>query len=256
VRQPRPLVAFFGHHKCATQWIRRIATDICKVTGRELLVFNGPKQFGGDLVAAIGDPSSTFLCYMNADLTYVRPLERTYPTFRGFHIIRDPRDVVVSTYYSHLYSHPLFEGLEEKREKLKSISKDEGLTFVLRDRRHQFTAMLEWDYAQPNVLELRMEDVTADATWEVPRIVDFLGLGALDGLDKAAVQDIVAAHDFTIMAGRNQGEEDVMSHYRKGVKGDWMNHFRPQHVAYFKKHYGELLMRLGYETDDNWGSSS
>ena len=251
--QAKPLLAYFGHHKCATQWIRRIVTDICKIIDREPLVFNGRKQFGGDLLASIPRASSTFLCYMNADVKYVRPLGRLAHGFRGFHIVRDPRDVVVSTYYSHLYSHPLFEGLEQQRAKLKSVSKDEGLMLVLENRRHQFRTMLEWDYNRPNVLELRMENVTSDAAAEIPRILEFLGLGPADGITPTLLREIVAGHDFSVLARRNPGEEDVTSHYRKGVKGDWMNHFGPGHVAYFKEHYGDLLKKLRYENDDNWG---
>jgi hypothetical protein len=248
-----PLLAYFGHHKCATQWMRRIVTDICKIIEREPLVLNGRKQFGGDLVAAIPSASSTFLCYMNADMKYVRPLDRLTQGFRGFHIVRDPRDIVVSTYYSHLYSHPLFDGLEEQRERLKSVSKDEGLMLVLHNRQHQFRAMLDWDYDKPNILELRMEDVTTAAASEVRRIIEFLGLGPADGVTTARLKDIVAAHDFTVLAQRHPGDEDVTSHYRKGVKGDWVSHFGHEHVAYFKERYGDLLIRLGYEKDDDWG---
>ena len=247
-----PLLAYFGHHKCATQWVRRIVTDICNTIGREPVILRGWKQFGDrSMVASLG-ASSTFLCLMNADMRYLPVLHRLDNGFRGFHIVRDPRDVVVSAYYSHLYSHKPFEGLEERREQLKAVPKAEGLMLELENRQHEFRSMLEWDYDQPNVLELRMEDVTTAAAKEIPRVIEFLGLGAADGLTERRLRDIVAAHDFTVLAGRHPGEEDVTSHYRKGVKGDWTNHFGWEHVAYFKERYGELLIRLGYEKNHDW----
>jgi hypothetical protein len=252
MKPEKPLLAYFGHHKCATQWMRRIVTDVCKVIGREPLVIRGWREFRGDLAAAVPSRSSTFLCCMNADMKHLRRLCHLDNGLRGFHIVRDPRDVVVSAYYSHLYSHTPFEGLAERRARLQSATKKEGLLLELENRKHEFRSMLEWDYDQPNVLELRMEDVTTAAAEEIPRITEFLGLGAADGLTVTRLREIVAAHDFAVLAGRRPGVEDVSSHYRKGVKGDWVNHFDREHVLYFKEHYGELLIKLGYEKDDNW----
>jgi hypothetical protein len=160
---------------------------------------------------------------------------------------------VVSAYFSHLYSHPLFGKLEEHRERLRSVPIDEGLMLELESRKYQFRMMLEWNYHRPEVLELRMEDVTTNAAEEVPRIMAHLGLGRADGLTRKRLARIVASHDFTALAGRPVGEEDVTSHYRKGVAGDWATHFTSEHIEYFKAHYGELLLLLGYEKSNDWG---
>ncbi len=52
--------------------------------------------------------------------------------------------------------------------------------------------------------------------------------------------------------GRKKGQEAEHSHLRKGVAGDWRNHFTDVHVKQFKSSYPGLLARLGYEADDNW----
>ena len=52
--------------------------------------------------------------------------------------------------------------------------------------------------------------------------------------------------------GRKQGEEDVKSHYRKGVAGDWVNYFDEKHRRAFKEKYNDLLIKLGYETTSDW----
>src|SRR5215207_2983012 len=145
------LLCYFGHHKCATQWMRRIIADVCPAIGREQVIFNNPQDFDKDLAAAIPDPRRTFLCYMNADVRYLRSIGR----LRGFHLVRDPRDVVVSAYFSHLHSHPLFGELGEHREKLQSVPETEGILLELEGRKHQFQAMLDWDYDDPRILELR-----------------------------------------------------------------------------------------------------
>jgi glycosyltransferase involved in cell wall biosynthesis len=61
-------------------------------------------------------------------------------------------------------------------------------------------------------------------------------------------ESIVWENDFAKKAnGRERGQENPMSHYRKGVPGDWKNHFTPERTAYFKQHHGALLTQLGYE---------
>jgi Sulfotransferase domain len=231
--------------------MRRIVTHLCKVVNREPITVNNWAQFR-DSLDTIRSPGSSFLVCANAEMRYVPDLSGVDNEFRGFHIVRDPRDIVVSAYFSHLYSHKPFEGLAERRERLQAVSKQEGLLLELANRQYEFRAMLDWDYDQPNVLELRMEEATTAAPAEVPRIIDFLGLGEGDGLTEKRLGQIIAANEFSVLAGRSPGEEDVQDHYRKGMPGDWFNHFEAEHVAYFKEHYGELLIKLGYENDDSW----
>jgi hypothetical protein len=52
--------------------------------------------------------------------------------------------------------------------------------------------------------------------------------------------------------GRDAGSEKVTSHYRKGIAGDWKNHFTEKHKQLFKDRYGDLLVKLGYENSNDW----
>jgi hypothetical protein len=52
--------------------------------------------------------------------------------------------------------------------------------------------------------------------------------------------------------GRERGEEDPSSFYRKGVAGDWKKYFTEEDRRVFKEEAGELLIRLGYEEDLDW----
>lgn len=55
-----------------------------------------------------------------------------------------------------------------------------------------------------------------------------------------------------LSGGRRRGQENVQSHYRKGIPGDWRNHLEAVHIRAFKSDHNDLLVKLGYETDDNW----
>ena len=59
-------------------------------------------------------------------------------------------------------------------------------------------------------------------------------------------------HFNRLSGGRTRGQENTNNHYRKGVHGDWLNHFTLEHMAEFKKAYGDLVLQYGYETDPDW----
>ncbi|MEX1061039.1 MAG: hypothetical protein WED13_08455, partial [Methyloceanibacter sp.] len=85
-----------------------------------------PGQFGSRLDQFVRDNDYGFLSYINADRAFIKQLDMP---FRAVHVIRDPRDVVVSAYFSHLHSHPTsgWPELIDFRGKLTSLSTKEGL---------------------------------------------------------------------------------------------------------------------------------
>jgi hypothetical protein len=54
--------------------------------------------------------------------------------------------------------------------------------------------------------------------------------------------------------GRRPGEEDRSTLIRKGVVGDWVNHFSREAAVAFDRVAGETLVALGYEADRAWVS--
>ena len=125
-----------------------------------------------------------------------------------------------------------------------------------------------------------MEDMFADMTNSWIKIMHFMGveiseaipfegikakanhiakkLGHYQLFSKASIsrsylQKLLDAYSFDKLSeGRRKGMEDQHSHYRKGAAGDWKNYFKAAHKERFKEHYGPLLIKLGYEKDDNW----
>jgi hypothetical protein len=152
----------------------------------------------------------------------------------------------------------------------------------------QFLVQMEsWDYARPDVLELKQESFTKDPYRGFLEVFRFLGvldethydkqrwlpyllrsalnithrkLGALqpvrtalDSIPGERVLGVVYDNRFEKFSeGRDKGRENVKSHYRKGAGGDWVNHFEPVHVAAFKRRWNDLVLKLGYERDPSW----
>jgi hypothetical protein len=267
---------FFGHHRSATDWLaKQVLRPACRKLGLQHEYLYSPKQFDFDLVRHTSASGADLVCYVNAEIRFVRPLR----DFRGFHVIRDPRDVVVSGYFSHLHSHPVGDWFElaEHRRRLQKLSREEGLLLEMEfssrlptegEDLNPFAALAEWDYAMPRVLELRFEELVAAPDRELARVFAFLGLleepglrGALrrrlgrapHGLSPGELERMLADKGFASRSGgRAPGEEDPQAHYRKGQPGDWRNHFGSAHKAAFKERFGDLLIQLGYERDLDW----
>lgn len=291
----RPLLSFFGHHKAGTQWLLGLISEVCLNAGLCHSHFHSPKMFKFDIGEAVKEQSLDFVSYTNADISFARPIIRNT---RGFHVVRDPRDMVVSAYFSHLYSHSdkFWPELKDYRRLLENVEKDEGLLLTMEHMTRLlydgvevdvFGGMSSWDYSLPNVMEVKFEELILNPFGVFLRILRFLdildesntGLKAvpsyllnrlLSRLARATslcskarpvrfkvhpciALGIVYKYDFErLSGGRKPGEESEKHHYRKGISGDWKNHFNDEHKGFFKSHYESLLIKLGYETNSEW----
>lgn len=273
------LRCFFGHHKGATTWVRYLIERVCNLRGDRWAVFDNPRQFDGDLAGTITRRRLDFVAYTNANRIHLDGL----PAFRGFHIVRDPRDILVSAYFSHRNSHPVndWKELESHRVHLLGLSEEAGLRAEMEFSAGVFEDIASWDYEQENVLELKFEQVVVHPFETMLEAFSFLGLIA-DRPAQAGEYGVLALHQATrflegrlkgrlrafgrldlipaevlaseiyqrrfsrLTKGRVQGEEDRRSHYRKGTPGDWENHFTPAVERAFRERFGDLPERLGY----------
>src|SRR5262249_29817599 len=124
--RPLPhLVAFFGHHKCASTWVHSILAPVCAEAGWKLAYLYDETSFGNDLAAYVRQNAVDVVSYVNADARFLKAL----PPHRAFHVVRDPRDLTVSAYFSHRNSHPTrdWPALLDHRARLQKLDKDEGL---------------------------------------------------------------------------------------------------------------------------------
>ncbi len=71
-------------------------------------------------------------------------------------------------------------------------------------------------------------------------------------IDRALFREHVLSCRFSRLSGRMAGQEDLNSHLRKGVAGDWKNHFTSKIKRAFKWRYGSLLVKSGYEKSSEW----
>lgn len=162
----KSILGFFGHHKAGTTWIMSILNSLCMDMGIKHVHCHSPKIFNFKLQEFISKNNIRFISYTNANIKFIEPL---LPFIKGFHVVRDPRDVIVSAYFSHLYSHSdrFWPELKDYRQQLKNVTKEEGLIITIKNLEllktdgvelQFFNSLETWNYTLPNILEIKFEE--------------------------------------------------------------------------------------------------
>jgi len=264
---------FFGHHRCATTWTVTLILALSRELGLRVAQEDRYEKLPSDL------EKTGFLTHSNATDGIVRQLANR--EYRAFHVVRDPRDILVSSYFSDKYSHYVYgQQFAQFREQLGAMEFDEGLRLELERRTAEFEALAQWNYHNPRVYETRYEDLTTSPFEEFSKILGFLGIPMpaagpayraararlaankllhrvgmsvpVGGIPPEWLHDLLDKHSFQKIAGRQKGQEDQKSHYRKGVAGDWVNYLTGANKELFKTRWGQLTLDLGYERDMDW----
>ena len=186
------------------------------------------------------------------------PLYIGYPAYRdipkpdsarAFFVMRDPRDILVSWYFSMKHSHPKGGRVMERRKRLNELPLEEGIELVLEqleDRGH-FEALRSWgDIPEDDtsVIVIRYEDLIGPEQFaHFQRIFRHADIAMPDKVLRTLLSD----YSFKkLSGGREAGDENVESHYRKGVVGDWRNLLHKGTIARFREVTGDLVTYLGY----------
>jgi hypothetical protein len=180
------LRAFFGHHRAATTWIRTILHDAATALNLSICTIHNETNWTG--YASVGDKvraeQPDLLVLTNARHDDVA----TLPELRGFHVVRDPRDIVVSGYFSHRYSHPesfggvVWQELGPHRQALEQLDHDRGMLAEIEFSAGFLQPLADWEYGQrSDVIELRMEDLITDPVGQWTAILTHLDLLSAPG---------------------------------------------------------------------------
>lgn len=247
-RSPFDNIYYCCTQKTASQWFRAVFddADFFQYTGLRTLPF---EELGLNHAELQGPfPTKTLVTHLYVDYpTYAAlPKPRKY---RTFFILRDPRDLVTSWYFSAKISHKPVWPIPEMRAALEGLDETDGLKYVI-DKVASFgtfEAQRGWVEAatiDPNANVFRYEDFAADNGAFLAQLLNYLQIK----MPAAEFEALCDRHAYSKKAkGRAQGEENVDSHYRKGVAGDWENHFNDEIMAHFRAVTGDTLEVLGYE---------
>jgi hypothetical protein len=161
-------------------------------------------------------------------------------------LYRDLRDVAISWFYYVKNEQEHF-----LHNTVKDMSLNEGIEFFAENRLGGYASWIRgWreNRDRLNSIEITYEALLQDTRTVFAELARFFSIKLSDRL----LDKIVRVHSFRSQAGRDRGEEDITSFLRKGIEGDWKNHFSETHKQRFKEIAGDLLIELGYEKDYRW----
>lgn len=172
--------------------------------------------------------------------------------YKTFFVARDPRDLIISNYFSLKYSHSPYDPyIIEMREKLNNMPQNDGISEIINSFTEGINKTLDGWFLQKsdNIILIKFEDLFGKSQTTVfSDLLKFCGIN----LNQKEIKSLLEEYSFQNISGRQLGNEDVKDHYRKGTPGDWKNYFTDEHKKLFKKLAGDMLITCGYEKNDNW----
>lgn len=172
-----------------------------------------------------------------SNLVNMQLLSRLFPMAKFIHIIRDGRDVAVSAWNFNMNTdigatirqwgnfRKFVPWAAEAWANEIKVNREVGLSYGER------------------YIELRYEDLVANPHKEASRVFQYLDVD----ISKSLIQQCIDKCTFTkLSGGRESGEEDNESFYRKGVAGDWKNHLDDELSEIFISKAGDVLVDCGY----------
>lgn len=236
--RPLGLIHVIEYPKCGGSWVRNMVQT-----------YVGTPRFFDDRLIWRND---VIQVHRLPRVWYVRPVVVT----------RDPRDMYVSFYYhdnhyrrreKHLGVHHFFQHDPSRplREDF-ALYLEAKLTHVTQPPFSLGAFVRAWQ-ERAGATWVRYENCLANSEAELTRVVQTLGLS----LDRERIRSAVASNSFenaTRARGRPRrpGEADPGEFERKGVAGDWKNHFDRRSCELIQRFEGETLRALGYEPDASW----
>ena len=226
--------------KCGTTWVR---TMMAALPGYEEYPRKGNDGTKPEQLLGV-EPGQVFHGHLTANKKVFEILNKR--DFTVVYVYRDLRDAVISNYFHLKYLNPkrapkLFENTE-KEELLLAENLEAWCNSA--KRYHDVRNWLK----VPGTTNVTYEALKADTSGELHRILSELKFS----FNQDLVDFSVRSGSFERMSGRKTGQEDPGSPQRKGIVGDWKNHFSDRVKESFKEKYGHFLFEYGDEQNVEW----
>jgi hypothetical protein len=239
------------YHKSGTAWMSSTFQKIGRELGIPVL------NVDSDVVPAAEEltlPSILLSPHSNPNK---HPWVLQNPEHRILHLIRDPRDMIISGMHYHRIASETwlfrprteFDGMNYQ-EKINSLETDR-LRYIfemLHTASSSIRSMSRWDYEQPHCFECKYEDLVRDTDMVLfERAARHLGFA---DADMQTCLDVFWRK--SIFGGKKKRKNKGKVHIRSGDPRQWPGVFDREMGAMFVKRFGNVLIKLGYESDNGW----
>lgn len=248
-------ILYFTLHKCASVYVQSLLYELAENGGVT------PVNLSGYFWESAKSPNMLELKKAFKPVGYLYGPFRTINLFPKMHdigdyrvidnigdykillMLRDPRDILTSKYFSVAYSHHVPELQKDKilarRENTLKITVDEFVTSrgQIDEFLSKYRGYCRELVGRPNVFFVKYEDMVSDFEKWLDSVIKFLELD----VSKEKVDKIIKASNFTV------DKEEVLSHKRQVTPGDHKRKLKPESIEALNSEFGEFLDLLGYE---------
>jgi hypothetical protein len=245
-----PMYSLSEYPKSGGTWLGRMVSDVLRIPF--------PRHTSLPLAMT---------CVVHGHWTY-------HPRLRGraIYLYRDGRDAMTSLYFHRMRW--LRSGTADDNRRLRALKSLFGESFDPDDSRRYMAGFIEHEFTNPRssrvtwrdhvmewfgpgergkgrdgVVYVSYEQLREDCAGALARICTELTGKAPDSW---LVATTVEKWSMERETGRKPGQEDRSVLVRKGIVGDWKNHFTREAAEVFDTLAGDALVRLGYEPDRAW----
>lgn len=174
----------------------------------------------------------------NAIINKAGMYKKLFPEAKFLCIVRNPKDIAISSWFHNLRVennfHERFGG--DLAAWAQTVAKNWNVRIL--------NLSNEFKGADDQLLWIRYEDLLLDSIPTMTSVFTFIGVPT----DRAEVECVVDQNRFDKLAqGREAGNEDRTSFFRKGVSGDYKNHLTPEIWKEVTRDAHEVMRELRYD---------
>lgn len=171
--------------------------------------------------------------------------------YRGIHVMRDPRDMIVSGYHYHKWTNEAWVHRADAKgrsyqEKLNAVDKTTGLFMEIDHFIFFYRDLLEsWDLDDPDTLEVSYEALMGAERDALYHEI-FTHLGCTGAQHRLGV-DLMRLFEAKRRTGRTgDAQQARLAHIRSGRSEQWREELQPAHLDYIEVQLGPVLRKFGY----------
>jgi hypothetical protein len=248
---PHPAAFFLSVHKAGSTLLQRMVRDLCAEAGRAVFELES-ELFRQGIVP--GDcPLDAFLLlerdgYVHSGFRtpWLLHFLRSYRKRAKLLLVRDPRDIAVSYYFSMARSHPLPESGRARegilRQRQTAAGQDPSAYVLAGNVNGVMNALVNFSrqLGQFDRFDwVRYEDVIFDKAALARRICETMDVT----LGEEVLAEVAARHDV------RPEEERPDQHIRQVTPGNHEKHLSAEAQAFLFRRFRPAFERFGYEVD-------